>query len=69
MDIHVPIMDGIQSNQRIKAMQHNLPVIALTANVMDKDVQHYYQQGFISHVAKPIDINDLFGKLKHLFKI
>ena len=69
MDIHVPIMDGIQSNQRIKAMQPNLPVIALTANVMDKDVQHYYQQGFISHVAKPIDINDLFGKLKHLFKI
>lgn len=69
MDIHMPIMDGIQSNQHIKAMQPNLPVIALTANVMDKDVQHYYQQGFISHVAKPIDINDLFGKLKHLFKI
>ncbi|EAW25915.1 Signal transduction histidine kinase [Alteromonadales bacterium TW-7] len=69
MDIHMPIMDGIQSNQRIKAMQPNLPVIALTANVMDKDVQHYYQQGFISHVAKPVDINDLFGKLKHLFKI
>ena len=69
MDIHMPIMDGIQSNQHIKAMQPNLPVIALTANVMDKDVQHYYKQGFISHVAKPIDINDLFGKLKHLFKI
>ncbi|WP_276754993.1 PAS domain S-box protein [Pseudoalteromonas marina] len=69
MDIHMPIMDGIEANQQIKTILPNLPIIALTANVMDKDVKHYYQQGFISHVAKPVDINDLFGKLKHLFKI
>ena len=64
MDIHMPIMDGIEANQQIKTILPNLPIIALTANVMDKDVKHYYQQGFIFHVPKPIDINELYGTLR-----
>ena len=64
MDIHMPVMDGVEANQRIKAILPNLPIIALTANVMDKDVKHYYQQGFIFHVPKPIDINELYGTLR-----
>lgn len=64
MDIHMPVMDGIEANQQIKTILPNLPIIALTANVMDKDVKHYYQQGFIFHVPKPIDINELYGTLR-----
>lgn len=64
MDIHMPVMDGIKANQRIKAILPHIPIIALTANVMDKDVKHYYQQGFIGHVPKPIDINELYGTLR-----
>ncbi|KTF10167.1 PAS domain-containing hybrid sensor histidine kinase/response regulator [Pseudoalteromonas sp. 10-33] len=64
MDIHMPVMDGIKANQRIKAILPHIPIVALTANVMDKDVKHYYQQGFIAHVPKPIDINELYGTLR-----
>ena len=65
MDIHMPVMDGIEAQQKIKQFNPNLPVIALTANVMKKDVDSYLQEGFVAHIAKPIDINDLYGKLKH----
>lgn len=68
MDIHMPVMDGIKAHQQIQSIAPSLPVIALTANVMDKDIESYYQQGFIAHIAKPIDINELYGTLKYLLK-
>ena len=65
MDIHMPVMDGMQAQQKIKHLSPQLPVIALTANVMKEDVDGYLQQGFVAHIAKPIDINKLYGTLKH----
>lgn len=65
MDIHMPIMDGLEAQQQICAINPNIPVIALTANVMKQDVDSYLAQGFASHIAKPIDINDLYGSLKN----
>ncbi|KZN43641.1 hypothetical protein N474_20480 [Pseudoalteromonas luteoviolacea CPMOR-2] len=66
MDIHMPEMDGVEAQRLIKSLDQSLPVVALTANVMSKDVQSYLQQGFVSHVGKPIDINNLYGVLKVL---
>ncbi|KID56445.1 histidine kinase [Pseudoalteromonas luteoviolacea] len=63
MDIHMPEMDGIEAQQVINAHQPNLPVIALTANVMSSDVRRYLSQGFVSHIGKPIDMRALFGVL------
>ncbi|TMO83094.1 PAS domain-containing hybrid sensor histidine kinase/response regulator [Pseudoalteromonas spongiae] len=65
MDIHMPVMDGIEAQQRINSLYANLPVIALTANVMKQDVDEYLAQGFVSHIPKPININNLYGTLKH----
>lgn len=65
MDIHMPVMDGVEAQQHISKINSNIPVIALTANVMRQDVDSYLAQGFVSHVAKPIDINDLYGILKN----
>ncbi|WP_448565964.1 PAS domain S-box protein [Thalassotalea ganghwensis] len=67
MDIHMPVMDGVEAQRRISTINPNVPVVALTANVMKQDVESYLAQGFVSHVAKPIDINDLYGSLKNIF--
>ncbi|KZN69645.1 hybrid sensor histidine kinase/response regulator [Pseudoalteromonas luteoviolacea] len=63
MDIHMPEMDGIEAQQKIKALNGTTPVIALTANVMVEDVNRYLSQGFVSHIGKPIDVNTLYGVL------
>ncbi|WP_234401338.1 response regulator [Pseudoalteromonas sp. T1lg23B] len=63
MDIHMPVMDGIEAQRLINSINPNLPVVALTANVMKEDVEAYLKQGFVSHIAKPIDINELYGTL------
>lgn len=67
MDIHMPIMDGIEAQQQIQSLDPSLTVMALTANVMETDVENYYRKGFTAHIAKPIDINKLYGTLKHYF--
>ncbi|KAF7765100.1 hypothetical protein PCIT_b1245 [Pseudoalteromonas citrea] len=61
MDIQMPIMDGITATQKIR--QHlnskQLPIIALTANVMESDIDTYLNTGMNAHLAKPIDTQAL----------
>ena len=65
MDIHMPEMDGFEATRRIRAMPRyaNLPVLAMTANVMDVDVQESLAAGMNAHIAKPIVPNTLFSTL------
>lgn len=63
MDIHMPELDGIKAQQQIKQLNSDIPVVALTANVMVEDINLYLAQGFAEHVGKPIDINKLYGVL------
>ncbi|GEA07481.1 hypothetical protein KUL42_22420 [Alteromonas sp. KUL42] len=64
MDIQMPVMDGIEACRLIKDKIPDLPVIALTADVMTQDVERYLQYGFIEHIGKPIDMNKLYQHLK-----
>lgn len=59
LDIQMPVMDGIGACLHIKAAQEALPVVALTANVMKKDVDAYHEIGFDGHLPKPFDVQDL----------
>ena len=63
MDIHMPELDGIAAQQQIRKMKSQIPVIALTANVMVEDIERYLESGFVEHVGKPIDLNKLYGAL------
>jgi signal transduction histidine kinase/CheY-like chemotaxis protein len=54
LDIHMPKMDGVNALKRIRAAGNNTPVIALTANSMNHEIQHYLRIGFNDHLAKPI---------------
>lgn len=57
MDIQMPKMDGVEAIKRIRANSKlsDLPVIALTANVLSNEINHYYEIGFNAHVAKPFE--------------
>jgi len=58
LDIHMPGMDGYDVLRFLKKQQRfeNLPVIALTANAMQKEVERGLQAGFYEYLTKPLDI-------------
>jgi len=60
MDIQMPVMDGVTACKIIKQLYPNTPIIALTANVMDKDIERYLASGFEKHIGKPIDLHEIY---------
>ncbi len=67
MDIQMPIMDGKQACMIIRRKDPNVPIVALTANVMNEEIKQYQEVGFSGHIGKPYSMEDLFGFLrKHL---
>ncbi|MFZ8144598.1 response regulator [Alteromonas macleodii] len=67
MDIHMPIMDGKKACQLIKQRYSRAHIIALTANIMEQDVQDYKKIGFDDHLGKPIDFCTLYSLLEKCF--
>ncbi len=59
MDIQMPIMDGYQATKRIREIDTNIPIIALTANAMAEDIARTKHAGMNDHINKPIDMNQL----------
>ena len=70
MDMRMPIMDGLEATKVIRAMERedakSIPIIALTANAFDEDVQHSLQAGLDAHLSKPVEPEILFGTLEKL---
>ncbi len=67
MDIQMPVMDGLEATRRIRAQAEysGLPIIAMTANVMGRDVEACLEAGMSDHVGKPIDVADLITTIQH----
>ena len=59
MDINLPDINGFEALKILRADPRtaNIPVIALTANAMTRDIQKGIQAGFFLYITKPIDIN------------
>lgn len=60
MDVKMPEMDGYQATARIRdrdsaVLNHDIPVIALTANGRDEDRQKCLQMGMADYISKPVD--------------
>jgi len=67
MDMQMPVMDGITATKAIRsnAQFASLPIIAMTANAMDRDREQCLAAGMNDHLAKPIDPPKLFATLLH----
>lgn len=67
MDIMMPVMDGYETSQRIRKMKDayfkNIPIIAVTASVSNKEAKKYLQYGMNDFLEKPIKPRDLLQKL------
>ncbi|MDO5297493.1 MAG: response regulator [bacterium] len=72
MDMRMPEMDGLEATRRIREMDRRdagvIPIIALTANAFDEDVQRSMQAGLNAHLSKPVEPASLFETLETLIK-
>jgi len=67
MDIQMPEMDGYEATKRIRALDipaaKTIPIVAMTANVFREDIDRCLEAGMNSHVGKPINFEEVLGKL------
>ncbi len=72
MDVRMPEMDGLEATRIIRGMDREdaktIPVIALTANAFDEDVQRSMQAGLNAHLSKPVQPETLFETLENLIQ-
>jgi diguanylate cyclase (GGDEF)-like protein len=70
MDIHMPVMDGLEAASIIDAMQTDTPIVAMTANIMSNDKELYKMSGMPDHVSKPFTSQELWRcLLKYLIPL
>ena len=64
MDIQMPKMDGYKATCEIRNLQDKakacIPIVAITANAFEEDKKKAIDAGMDGHIAKPINIEDLF---------
>ncbi|GGF83622.1 ATP-binding protein [Alteromonas lipolytica] len=63
-DIQMPVMDGLALKQAIASSHPKLPVIALTGNAYESQIEEYLAQGFSRVVSKPIVKDVLLAAIK-----
>ncbi len=70
LDWKMPEMDGLEATAAIRALERNdaktIPIIAMTANAFDEDVQRSLQVGMNAHLSKPVEPERLYGCLEEL---
>ncbi|MBQ8994273.1 MAG: response regulator [Oscillospiraceae bacterium] len=72
MDLRMPEMDGLEATKAIRSLErkdrNTIPIIALTANAFDEDVQRSLQAGLNAHLSKPVQPEDLYKTLESLIQ-
>ena len=70
VDVRMPEMDGLEATAAIRAMKRadakRIPIIALTANAFDEDVQRSLQAGMNAHLSKPVESDHMIRVLGEL---
>jgi len=72
MDVKMPVMDGYESAAAIRAGTHprakTIPIVALTANAFEEDIQHALDAGMNEHIAKPVRVDRIKAAVSRLVK-
>lgn len=70
MDVRMPEMDGLEAARAIRDLDRpdakEIPIIAMTANAFDEDVQRSLQAGMNAHLSKPVESEHLYKTLEEL---
>lgn len=70
MDIHMPVMDGYEATKNIRALNRDdalsVPIMAMTADAFEDDIQECLDAGMNGHIAKPVDPEVLRRKLSSI---
>lgn len=63
MDMQMPVMNGLEAARAIRKLNHpearSIPIIALTANAYQEDMEACMAAGMNEHLAKPIRIEEV----------
>ena len=65
MDIHMPIMSGLDASKEIKKTHPKLPIVALSAAVMERERAAALEIGINDYLTKPIELDELSKVLNH----
>src|SRR6056297_3330688 len=72
MDVHMPGMGGLEATRRIrehdKKSKKDVPIIAITASVLDRDIEECKQAGMDGFIAKPFTYDELYNSFKEFIK-
>ncbi len=70
MDVRMPVMDGLSATRAIRALSRpdakTIPIVAMTANVFDEDVEQSLKAGMNAHLAKPVEPDKLYETIGRL---
>ena len=70
MDVRMPEMDGLEATKAIRALSRKdaktVPIIAMTANAFDEDVQRSLQAGMNAHLSKPVEAEHLYKTIEEM---
>ena len=70
MDMQMPVMDGLEATKQIrdpksKVINHEIPIIAMTANALQGDRERCINAGMNDYISKPVEAQALYGILKN----
>ena len=68
MDIQMPGMDGYEALARLRdnAQTREIPVVAVSANAMQGDIEYARTRGFVDYLTKPLDVRALYDKIEEV---
>lgn len=70
MDLHMPVLDGFKASKVIRAYNNGefneLPIVALTASIFEKDIEEISRSGMTDYIAKPFVPEELKQKLTEI---
>ena len=66
MDIQMPDVDGVAALRRLRADERTaaIPVLAVTAQAMHGDREHFLAEGFDGYLSKPVNVRELIGTVR-----
>jgi len=60
MDMHMPVMDGLEASSKIHELNSGVPIVAMTANIMTNEKEIYKENGMLDCIGKPFTSQELW---------